>query len=150
MRTQETTIEDILRMAVEITQEDLKEAQAANPKAHIAWDLMDYLSRTRANPEDLKMRSLYSSCGKLLLVGGWSSTGFTWMMSTVHSKDHPVATFKGVMECKRLALSQCLRLYNTMMLTNEGHVRLLEAIGAEFVGPITSIGGEPFQAFYIE
>ena len=150
MRTQETTPSDIIMLDQLLTPEDRRETMASNPGAQIVWDLLAQLQRAQLNPQEVTMRSLYSRDGKLLLVGGWSSTGYVWMLSTVHAKDYPVETYKGVLECRRLALSQCPRLYNMMMRTNVDHVRLLEAIGAVFTGPIHGVNGEPFQAFYIE
>lgn len=150
MRTQETTPADIVLLDQLLTPEDRLEAQCANPSPDIVWDLMEYLRKASLRPGELTMRSLYSRSGELLLVGGWSSTGHVWMMSTVHAADRPIETLRGVLECRQLALAQCPRLYNMMMRSNKEHVKLLEHIGAVFTGPIYGISGEPFQAFYIE
>ena len=150
MRTKETVAADIILLDSLLTPEDRLEAHCANPAAVIVWDLLDYLRKANLKPDELTMRSLYSRSGELLLVGGWSSTGHVWMLSTIHAKDRPIETIRGVIECRSMALSQCPRLYNMMMRTNVAHVRLLEAIGAVFTGAIYGVGGEPFQAFYIE
>lgn len=150
MRTTKTTTQDIIELDADLTPEDRLEASCASPGTELVWSLMEHQWRSEKRPGEVTMRSLRSRDGKLLLVGGWSSTGYVWMLSTVHAKDYPVETYRGVLECRKLALEQCPRLYNMMMRTNVGHVRLLEAIGAVFTGPVHGINGEPFQAFYIE
>lgn len=150
MRTTQATAQDVVELDTFLSPADRLEANCSRPGAAIVWDLLDWLRKTEQTPEHFKMRSLRSASGELLLVGGWNSTGLTWMMSTTAAEANPVVTVRGVLECREIALQDCPRLYNMMMRTNTGHVRLLEAIGAEFTGPIYGVGGEPFQAFYIE
>lgn len=147
MRTTQTIPGDIVELERLLTPEDRLEVACSNPGADIVWDLLDNL---RKGSSGVVMRSLRAPSGELLLVGGWNATGHVWMLATTHAKDFPVATYRGVLECRTEALKDCPRLYNMAMLTNKMHVKLLKSIGAEFIGPIHGVNGEPFQAFYIE
>ena len=149
--TTENAVEDIELFVDSLSEADLLEHACVNPEESLKVSIREALRDAHANPARARLRVLWSTSGKPLLIGGWDAwTGVAWFLTTVHAKDHPVQTLKGILECRDTALEECPQLLNVMMKTNTYHVALLERIGAEFVGPITSIGGEPFQAFVIQ
>lgn len=148
--TQQATPEDIIKAAADLTREDLLEFHAAAPKDNPECHLMEYLQKARKEPTNYTMRVLKAPDGYPLLVGGWSIGGVVWFITTNAAKLYPLQVMKALKECKEEALQAYSRLWNVVMLTNTQHVKLLKGIGAEFIGPIHSIGSEPFQAFTIE
>lgn len=134
-----------------LTQEDLKEFQCLCPSDSLKVALRDYLKNVHEHPDRYRLRALFeNTSGVPLLIGGWDCfTGTAWFLTTDNAQDYPVQVIRGIKECKQEALEETPTLVNTMMRTNRNHVALLESIGAQFVGPIESIGGEPFQAFII-
>lgn len=131
--------------------DDLKEFLCQYPKGDFLTNLMDFHAKFRESPEDYSFRVARDPDGYPLVLGGWSHrTGVAWFVTTTQAERYPVRTLKAIKECREEALKVCPQLVNVMMRSNKLHVRLLEHIGAEFVGPVYTIGSEPFQAFIID
>ena len=145
-------VEDISDFVNAITADDLKEFLCTNAWDSMKVSLREALRDASDRPDRMRFRSLYSHPnGYPLLMGGWDNlTGVAWFLTSVYAEQYPVQTLKGILECRDEALQECTHLVNVMMRSNTRHVRLLDSIGATFTGPIESIGGEPFQAFYIK
>ena len=149
--TDTPTIRDIQWAEFLLCPEDLLEFRCQNPKGDILDNLVDFHRKNLLEPCRYRFRVARNPDGYPLVLGGWDNvTGVAWFITTTEAQKFPLKTLKAIKECRRDALSDCPQLVNVMMRSNKQHVALLEAIGAEFVGPIYTIGSEPFQAFIIE
>ena len=147
--TRKATMMDALRAGETVTEEDLKELRCSEPGADPTVHLTTFKSLAGQFPKRYRMRVLRDASGPLL-IGGWDKlTGVAWFVTTTRAKHSPLMVMKAVKECKWMALQECPYLCNAVMKTNRMHVKLLDAIGAQWIGPITNQGNEPFQAFVI-
>lgn len=149
--TENSQLKDAFEAADNMTPEDLLEWRCVSPNGYPEDTLIDAIMAAQQNPERYRCLTLKDAVGKkVLLVGGWDvALGVAWFTTTTEAKKWPVRVMKALLECRDEALKECPYLLNKMMKTNTYHVKLLNRIGAEWVGPITSIGGEPFQTFVI-
>lgn len=148
--TVEATMADAVHVGTNMAPEDRLEWSCVNPGGDPLDDCVAAVLYTDADPERYRLRTVRTPEGEPLVLGGWDATlGVAWFAITANAKKHPRLVYKAVMECRGEALSECPQLVNVVMKSNKAHVRLLEAIGARFVGPVTNIAGEPFQSFLI-
>lgn len=148
---QPATFKDAFEVADNMTPEDIQEWLCISPKDYPEDSLMDAVFSAQVNQERFRCFVLKDAAGKkVLLLGGWDvALGIAWFVTTNEAKKWPVRVFKALLECRDEALKECPYLLNKVMKTSTFHVKLLDRIGAEWVGPITPIGGEPFQTFFI-
>lgn len=145
------TMADAVHVGNNMAPEDRLEWSCVNPGGSPLDDCVAAVLYTEADPKRYRLRTVRTPEGEPLVLGGWDSTlGVAWFALTANAKRHRFLVYRAVRECLKEALKECPYLMNVVMRSNKSHVRLLEGLGAEFVGPITTIAGEPFQTFVIQ
>lgn len=144
------TMADAVHVGTNMAPEDRLEWSCVNPGSEPLDDCITAVLYTDADPERYRLRTVRTPEGEPLVLGGWDATlGVAWFAITTNARKHKKLVYTAIKECREEALSECNQLVNVVMKSNKTHVRLLEAIGAQFVGPVTNIAGEPFQTFVI-
>lgn len=148
--TSKATMADAVHVGTYMAAEDRLEWSCVNPGGDPEDDCVAAVLAAEADPDRHRLRTVRTPEGEPLVLGGWDATlGIAWFAVTAKARKHKKLVYKAILECREDALKECPQLVNVVMKSNKTHVRLLEAIGAKFVGPVTNIGGEPFQTFVI-
>lgn len=148
--TSKATMADAVHVGTTMAPEDRLEWSCVNAGSDPLDDCITAVLYTDADPDRYRLRTVRTPEGEPLVLGGWDVTlGIAWFAVTTNAKKHKKLVYAAIKECREDALKECRQLVNVVMKSNKTHVRLLEAIGAQFVGPVTNIGGEPFQTFVI-
>lgn len=149
---QPATYADAWAVADDLTPEDLLEWKAACVPMDVDDGLFVAVHEAVMEPSKKRCYVLKDPSGDIpLLLGGWDvSLGVAWFVTTNEARVYPLRVLKALKECREEALKECPQLVNSVMKTNRMHVKLLDSLGAEWVGPIVSSGGEPFQSFIIK
>lgn len=144
------TMADAVHVGTNMAPEDRLEWSCVHPGGNPLDDCIEAVLTAEGNPTRYRLRTVRTPEGEPLVLGGWDVTlGVAWFAMTTNAKRHRFLVYRAVRECLNEALKECPYLMNVVMRSNKSHVRLLEGLGAEFVGPITTIAGEPFQSFVI-
>lgn len=142
-----STLEDARIMAETMTDADMKEWLAVNPKGSLKDMCIDAVVRQYTDDSSVCL-TLRSDSGVPILFGGWNrGDGSVWVACSVHAERCPLGVLRHLKRSLENAFVFNSVLHNMVMTTNTQHVKLLERLGATFIGPIEPINGEPFQRF---